>query len=368
MRVLFVVPSDGFLPSGTVRVRQYLPLLEGDGIQSRIVSYYSPVLDRFAAAARASAPGAGSRIRIMAAMLGQVVARWAARVKILWLAPQSDIVFIQGVLLPVWFINILRGLAPKLVLDLDDAIYLGNPARGAAVMSKMWQVVAGSHRIYEDARAATARVTLVPSPVEVDRYASLAAGDTTSDVVRIGWLGSESTVHYLRQLVAPLRQLIAEGHRIELLIDGVPHDGGVFAAVPELRVVFTARYFDADIPALVARYHIGVMPLDDGPWERAKCAMKALIYMAAARPAVVSAVGENTFVIEDGVNGRIVSDEAGWVEALRVLIADAAYRRELGARGRETVVERYDVRVCYAALREHVFGPAAARAGAGAAG
>jgi hypothetical protein len=31
---------------------------------------------------------------------------------------------------------------------------------------------------------------------------------------------------------------------------------------------------------------IGLLPLDDGPWERGKCALKALLYQAVGIPAV----------------------------------------------------------------------------------
>jgi glycosyltransferase involved in cell wall biosynthesis len=120
-------------------------------------------------------------------------------------------------------------------------------------------------------------------------------------------------------------------------------------------VTITPTYRDQDIPSLVARYDIGVMPLDDGPWERAKCAMKALIYMAAGKPAVCSRVGENPYVITDGVNGSLVESEQDWIATLRSLIVDPARRDEMGRRGRQTVEERYSAQTSFALLREHVF-------------
>ncbi len=67
-----------------------------------------------------------------------------------------------------------------------------------------------------------------------------------------------------------------------------------------------------DLPGLPVRYvpwspaaeadflasiTLGVMPLDDGPWERGKCSFKMLQYLAAGRPCVVSPVGMNREVL-----------------------------------------------------------------------
>ena len=353
MTVLFVVPSDGFLPSGTVRVRQYLPFLDRDGIRHRIISYYNPVFDRLAAGAR-TRRGLTRWLGLATAAAGQILSRWVARVKMLWFAGRSDVVFLQGVLPPVWHVEAMRRRNPRLVLDLDDAIFLGNPSRGNAVVSRMWRVVAGSHFIFDYARGLTPNVTLVPSAVTAERFQPRRAV-SDDGAVHIGWLGSGSTVTYLAQLAAPLRRLAAEGHRLVVHIDGTDRDNGVVSSIPGVRVSFTPRYSDADIPGLVARYDIGVMPLDDGPWERAKCAMKAIIYMAAGTPVVVSRVGENLHVVEDGVNGCLAGDDAEWTSALRRLVTDPELRERLGRRGRETVEARYDARVCYDALRRQVF-------------
>lgn len=361
MRVLFVIPSGDYLPSGIVRVAQFYPFLDRDGIAHQTLSYYSPALDRRAASVRGGASSALMR-RLMLMVIGaaQVAWKWWTRVRMVWATPGVDVVFLQGILPPVWQIALMRAMNPRIVLDMDDAIFLGNPARGAAVVQRVSMVIAGSHFIFDYAKAYNANVVLVPSAVSLDRYDRTAVVAPSSTLVRVGWLGSTSTIKYLSQLVGPLTTLAAEGHAIELCVDGIGNHHAAVPAFPGVTVRCSSTYRDEDIPEIVSGYDVGVMPLDDGPWERAKCAMKALIYMAARKPVVCSRVGENRFVIEDGVNGLLADSESEWTAALRSVIGDSQRRSVLGARGRETVEVRYASTVCFALLRRHVFAPTAA--------
>ena len=357
MTVLFVVPCGAYLPSGTVRVRQFLPFLDRRGIDHVVLSYYSPAVHRFRELVRGhSMTRAISPILLGVAGAVDFAHKWWTRARILTLAPRADLVFLQGVLPPAWYMRALNRLNPFTVIDLDDAIFLGNPPRAKAALALAWRVVAGSHFIRDYAAPLNAGTVLVPSSVPLDRYeASPPPGDPARRVIRIGWLGSPSTVRYLQQLVEPLRPLAAEGHTIELLVDGAGRDAAGVPSFSGINVTFAPSYRERDIPSLAGRYDIGVMPLDDGPWERAKCAMKALIYMAASKPAICSRVGENPYVIEHGVNGYLVDSEEGWTTTLRGLMADPQRRTDIGRRGRQTIEQRYSADVSFALLDEHVF-------------
>lgn len=356
MTVLFVIPCGDYLPSGTVRVRQFLPCLDRLAIGHRVLSYFSPAVDRFDARVRAGrSPRLIKRLMLAGAAAARLVYSWGTRLRVLWLAPRTDLVFFQGVLPPIWYVRALLRRNPHTVLDLDDAIFLGNPTRAEAVLALMWRVVAGSHFIFDYVAPLNPRVVLVPSAVPVERYDPLPPQQPDASPVRLGWIGGPSTVRYLKQLVQPLRQLAAEGHRLELLVDGAGPDAAAVPAFDGVIVTVTTGYAEGDIPGLVSRYDIGLMPLDDGPWERAKCAMKALIYMAAAKPAVCSRVGENSYVIDDGVNGSLTDSEDDWIAKLRALIVSPQLRADMGRRGRQTVEQRYSTDVSFALLNDHVF-------------
>ena len=49
--------------------------------------------------------------------------------------------------------------------------------------------------------------------------------------------------------------------------------------------------------------HIGIMPLKDTEYTKGKCAFKAIQYMSAGLPVIISPVGLNNEVINHGESG-----------------------------------------------------------------
>jgi glycosyltransferase involved in cell wall biosynthesis len=103
---------------------------------------------------------------------------------------------------------------------------------------------------------------------------------------------------------------------------------------------------------------IGIAPLLDTPWERGKCGVKILQYMACGIPVVASPVGVNPQIITHGVNGLLATHLEDWQPALLSLITDPKLRQRLGAAGRNTVEKRFRVQraaeAVYSVLRSLV--------------
>jgi glycosyltransferase involved in cell wall biosynthesis len=90
---------------------------------------------------------------------------------------------------------------------------------------------------------------------------------------------------------------------------------------------------------------IGLMPLDDDPWTRGKCAYKALQYMAAGVPVVCSPVGMNTDIVTEGESGLLASDHDAWEQQIARLVESPDLRHRLGKAGRESVERGYSLAV-----------------------
>ena len=95
--------------------------------------------------------------------------------------------------------------------------------------------------------------------------------------------------------------------------------------------------------AQLQRFEIGLMPLAATPWNRGKCGLKLLQYMAVGLPAVASPVGSNRQIVAGGITGLLAETPDEWQAAFERLAASLELRRQMGAAGRERVVVHYSV-------------------------
>ena len=92
-----------------------------------------------------------------------------------------------------------------------------------------------------------------------------------------------------------------------------------------------------------ATFDIGLAPLLQTEYDRAKASFKILQYWAHGIPVVCSQSADN--FLEDGVNCLIAREPEEWVDKLSLLVERPDLRRELGMRGRHLVEERFALNV-----------------------
>ncbi|HVC51750.1 MAG TPA: glycosyltransferase [Stellaceae bacterium] len=309
------------VPAARFRVRQYAEPLSRLGID---LAEYWPGLGAYPPRRRLLRPAwfAGT----LAQRLPQLVA-----------ARHADIVLLQRELVST--LPTLEGLTrrPRIV-DIDDSIHLhrgGLAARRLAALADL--VIVGNEFLAETWRGWTPAVEILPTAVDTDRCPHTPPPDRPV----IGWIGTAANLRYLQAIAPALATVLRRFPAAEIAVccDRPPALGG-------LPVRFVPWSAGAEIPFL-ASLSIGLMPLDDGPWERGKCSMKMLQYMAAARPCVVSPVGMNREVLARGALGLAAATEVEWIDALCGLLADRDAAQRMGETGR-AVAERHYSRAALA--------------------
>jgi glycosyltransferase involved in cell wall biosynthesis len=156
------------------------------------------------------------------------------------------------------------------------------------------------------------------------------------DVFTVIWIGTPVTYKYLEQHLDALRMMTADNN-CELLVIA---DENLGATRPLTSV--NARYVswsEASENELLARSHVGIMPLTDDEFSRGKSAFKLLQYQASGLPLLASPVGENNKVVLPGKNGFLCSNTADWSKAVQLLRNDQCLYEQYSSNARSMAYE-----------------------------
>jgi glycosyltransferase involved in cell wall biosynthesis len=286
----------------------------------------------------------------------KILIAYLKRFQMILRARSYDLVWIEKEALP-WLpsaleLALLRGI--RYVVDLDDAWFHRYDQNSSTVIRKLMAdkidrlmdraavVVAGNEYLADRARRTEAkRVEIIPSVIDFNSYLTKTISNTGNserkNPVIIGWIGTPITARYLAEFEQAFRT-IAAIRSVELHVVGASAPPA-FTGLP----VATITWKEATEVDAIRAFDIGIMPLDDTPWERGKCAYKLLQIMAAGRPVVASSVGANRTVIRDGINGFLADTTDTWIEALTALIDDPNLRGTMGRVAMQAVKERYSL-------------------------
>lgn len=233
-----------------------------------------------------------------------------------------------------------RHIAKQMVLDVDDAIFLRYPEKFAWLCRESDVVLAGNPNLVEYAQQYSSAVQLFPTVVDTELY-PLDAAAPTDDIPIVGWIGTDSNVAYLQQI---LPALCRAHERIPFRLRIVTGKESSVAELKKSAPFSEFRPWDSDTATReIAGFSIGIMPLPDEEWARYKCGFKLLQYMAAGRASIASPVGVNQEIIQHGENGFLATTEPEWADTLLKLLTDVQLRARIGEAARKRVELNFSV-------------------------
>jgi glycosyltransferase involved in cell wall biosynthesis len=248
-----------------------------------------------------------------------------------------DLVWIHRALFWPRELRLLRGVGRHLVLDIDDPVCYSSSAFANFKLARWLKfpmttracsaIVAASDGLVELARRHNPNTILLPLCADPEAYSMRPRHRISDDPLRLLWMGAKSTFKYLAQVrphleavgrACPCTELTVVGHS-ELELSSMP--------------VHNRPWSHAEDQAALARCHVGLVPMADDRWTRAKAALKPLQYLASGMPFIGSRVGINCRLADEGRNGLLANDAPEWVDAVRRLHEDEPLRYRMGSHG-----------------------------------
>ena len=259
------------------------------------------------------------------------------------------VVYREAALLgPAIYERLIAWSGKPIIYDFDDSIWSGAQQMNNGVFSKLHffgktsaicrlaaAVTPGNSFLAAYARKRNPNTVIIPTSIELDDY-PLIEEPALGTPFTVCWTGSTSTLAHFEHARPALEELARRLPLVVKIICNQPPERPIAGAT--MRFVAWSQEREAEE---VGDCHAGIMPLPDDDATRGKCGLKALQCMATGRPVVVSAVGMNTDLIEDGINGFLAADTAEFVDRLYRLSQSATLRRQMGMAGRRAVELSY---------------------------
>ena len=349
MNILFLSSGDR-VPSARFRILPYLRHFRADGHRAVVAHSFPQKYDYF--------PWMGFR---PSQLLKRSVRWWH------WIRTRLqrfDVVFIDREIFDNTTIHMehrFRESCHRMVIDLDDAVFLRYPEKFAELMKLADMVVCGNRFLADKVRPLKSAICHVPTCVDLDDYTSRTYGSPQQLLSEdgqppvVGWMGTAGNLKYLAVAAEALRRL-AQETPFELRIV-VPE----ISALREIdlsgvNVIHEPWQPEREVEQL-RQFDIGLMPLfPNQEWDIYKCGLKLIQSLAVGVPGIAAPVGVNSEILDNNQNGMAAQTTEEWLTALRRLTTHPEIRQQMGQRGRKTVEQKYSIQANYPVLRDALLG------------
>jgi glycosyltransferase involved in cell wall biosynthesis len=249
-----------------------------------------------------------------------------------------------------WQVRLGKWLGKRIVYDLDDAVYL-TPLPETAVrvehvpevnsqkrercewiMKRADVVLVSGNELASYARQHSSNVRILPSVVP-----SVASGPSPSaNPPVIGWVGAPENQRYIWDIEDVLVRLQEERPALEVWL--------VTSRLTDPPPRYRHRLFPWSLAAeaeFIPQFTVGIAPLRDDPWCRAKMNFKAIVCLGHGVPVVVSPTGLPLAEFADGRSVSVANSPEEWYLCLKQILDNPARRNDLAAAGLDVIRHRF---------------------------
>lgn len=342
-KVLFIASHrPNRSPSQRFRFEQYFNFLNENGIESELSFIINEEDDKYLYKR-------GFFLRKLNILIRSILIR-KSNLKNL---KKFDVIFIQREALMVgsaYFEKKIKKFGIPIIYDFDDSIWIldtseGNkklewlkkPDKTKEIISLSDLIIAGNKYLSEYALQFNKNVIIIPTTVDTVKFYPNHLMRNMDKIV-IGWSGSITTIKHFNFLLPVLKKL-KEKYGEKIIFRVIGDDSYINN---ELGIRGEKWNSETEVEVLNS-FDIGIMPLPNDKWAKGKCGLKGLTYMALEIPTIMSPVGVNAEIINNGVNGFLADDEHDWFNLICTLIENKALREKIGKEARKTVEDKYSV-------------------------
>ncbi|MCZ2444543.1 MAG: glycosyltransferase [Flavobacteriales bacterium] len=246
-----------------------------------------------------------------------------------------------GFPLTLWIITKL--FKKKIIYDFDDAIWIPNVSDNNRwfrflktndntewLIRWSYRVSCGNHYLKNYASQYNQHIYYIPTTLDMEHHHNRERALNKNEFI-LGWTGTHSTIRYLQFLIPIIQKIEKKYTHFRFYVIS---DQPVNWSLESLIYIPWSKSTEIDD---LLKFSIGVMPLEHDPWSEGKCGFKALQYLSLGIPALVSPVGVNTHIIQQGVNGFLCQTPDEWEQCIEQLINNVDLLEQISRNTRKSM-------------------------------
>lgn len=250
-----------------------------------------------------------------------------------------DLIYIEYELFPYFpsiFEKLFKVLNIKYIVDYDDAIF-HNYDSSPNLLIKLFlsnkidnviknanYVVSGSPYLTKYISQLNANCIEIPTSVREEVYRQKNKNENNA-VFTIGWIGSRTTSVNVLKLIPAFEEL---SQRIKFQLNLVGFDKNEANKLAHLNVNFIDWDSKTEIDE-INKFDVGIMPLDNTPFNQGKCGFKLVQYMGCSLPTIATPLEANVKINRNKKNLFAISN-LDWVIAFEKVYSNQDYFRKIG--------------------------------------
>ncbi len=251
--------------------------------------------------------------------------------------------------------KMISALHPNIILDFDDdlsaskreprpikslfgKILMEDGSKFSKSLKIFNRFVVGSNYlkdfIIRKRENSDADIAVIPTCVDYNLFEPKTY--TSTETMVVGWIGGDYNLHYLNEIIEPLKK-IANQFPIKLLVIA----GEGYHTTAELNFkIENKKWSLANEKQDIRLIDIGLMPLANTDVAKGKCGFKLIQYMGLGVVSIASAITANTEIIDDNKNGFLVYNN-DWFDVLNKVISQRNRFKEIGKLAQEKIDLNY---------------------------
>ena len=196
-------------------------------------------------------------------------------------------------------------------------------------------------------RRYNSNVAVLPNCIDTNIWKPLPLKETNE--IRLFWAGGHSHYEDWCLLTDVLPTIIKKYANVKLVLMGAKFDA-TLRSIPQDRIEFHPWIHTMAYPYKVEILNpiIGIIPLQDTEFNRAKSPIKWVEMTSLGVPCVTSYVSPYKEIATEN-NGIFIeeNDTEGWIKGISMLIEDREWRNKIGSKAQETVNALFDINKRY---------------------